>query len=223
MELQTIVLFGKRVTVDASMVGRLKAVERVWLEHGGHSGYRIDVIYGYADRNIAGTNTKSQHSHGYAVDINPSRNPMGSKLVTDMPDWFVQAFIDNGFGWGGNWKSKKDAMHFSLAKNEGGVGPTGGGKGKGGSGGAHQHGAEEMGVVEEVDVISEDEATATWRSLTGQKPTRENIAGFIGRPQDEYDDFRKRVSERPEARVYMAAKFFSDLGGGGDPSDMMRA
>jgi hypothetical protein len=25
-----------------------------------------------------------------------------------------------GLGWGGNWKSSKDAMHFSAAKSEGG-------------------------------------------------------------------------------------------------------
>ena len=33
---------------------------------------------------------------------------------------FVECFTSEGFGWGGNWRSVKDAMHFSLAPNEGG-------------------------------------------------------------------------------------------------------
>ena len=37
-----------------------------------------------------------------------------------MPKEFVKAFTSEGFGWGGAWKSVKDAMHFSLSPNEGG-------------------------------------------------------------------------------------------------------
>jgi len=42
--------------------------------------------------------------------------------TTDMPRAFVQLFLDEGWGWGCNWNSTKDAMHFSKAPGEGGNG-----------------------------------------------------------------------------------------------------
>ncbi|HHC09474.1 MAG TPA: M15 family peptidase [Actinobacteria bacterium] len=36
-------------------------------------------------------------------------------LVTDMPAWFVAAFSEAGFCWGGNWIQVKDAMHYSWS------------------------------------------------------------------------------------------------------------
>jgi hypothetical protein len=37
-----------------------------------------------------------------------------------MPASFRQLFLSEGWGWGGNWNSSKDAMHFSKATGEGG-------------------------------------------------------------------------------------------------------
>jgi hypothetical protein len=84
-------------------------------------GYNIYSLGGYADRaNRNDPSKKSVHSFGAAIDINPQTNPNGSKLVTDMPEGIGQVAKSMGLGWGGNWKSVKDAMHFSVAKNEGG-------------------------------------------------------------------------------------------------------
>lgn len=83
-------------------------------------GYKIRSLGGYSDRNVAGTGTKSAHSRGWAIDVNPGANPMGSKLITDMPDEVVEHARSLGLGWGGDWSSKKDAMHYSAQKNEGG-------------------------------------------------------------------------------------------------------
>lgn len=58
----------------------------------------------------------SLHSWGCAFDINWDKNPMGSKLVTDLPPEFVKVFTDAGWEWGGAWKSIKDAMHFQFAR-----------------------------------------------------------------------------------------------------------
>jgi hypothetical protein len=79
---------------------------------------------------------KSVHAHGGAIDINPAANPMGSQLITDFPENIATVAKQLGLGWGGNWASVKDAMHFSVAKHEGGdiklseggvaVGPEGG-------------------------------------------------------------------------------------------------
>jgi hypothetical protein len=54
----------------------------------------------------------SQHAFGNAIDINPSRNPMTNKLITDMPPNVRDMAAKYGLSWGGDWKSTKDAMHF---------------------------------------------------------------------------------------------------------------
>jgi hypothetical protein len=57
----------------------------------------------------------SFHAVGAAIDINASTNPYRADnvLTTDMPDWFVKAWTDAGWCWGGDWQEIKDPMHFS--------------------------------------------------------------------------------------------------------------
>ena len=57
----------------------------------------------------------SFHSVGAAIDVNSNRNPYrgDNVLVTNMPNWFVQAWRDAGWCWGGDWQTIKDAMHFA--------------------------------------------------------------------------------------------------------------
>ena len=81
-------------------------------------GYKIKSLGGYADRNIAGTNTPSYHSRGAAIDINPAENPMGSQRITDMPKGTREAAKAMGLGWGLDWPNKSDAMHFSAGRYE---------------------------------------------------------------------------------------------------------
>lgn len=78
------------------------------------TGYDIDSIGGYNYRNVAGTSRLSEHAYGRAIDLNPGANPMGSRLVTDMPSNVGELAELYNLVWGGNWKSKKDAMHFST-------------------------------------------------------------------------------------------------------------
>lgn len=77
--------------------------------------YPISVVRGQSSRTIAGRYSMSYHAFGAAVDINPINNPYRSDntFITDMPGWFVQAWRDAGFCWGGDWLDKKDTMHFS--------------------------------------------------------------------------------------------------------------
>jgi hypothetical protein len=85
-------------------------------------GYKIYSLGGYVDRDVRGQpGKKSVHAHGAAIDINPATNPFGSQRVTDMPEEVGQVAAQLGLGWGANWSSIKDAMHFSMAKNEGGT------------------------------------------------------------------------------------------------------
>jgi hypothetical protein len=76
----------------------------------------------------------SQHSYGWAIDINPLQNPYvrsdGSVLraaakpyrdrTRDRPgmihagDVVVRSFAQIGWEWGGDWHTLKDYMHFSA-------------------------------------------------------------------------------------------------------------
>jgi hypothetical protein len=76
----------------------------------------------------------SQHSYGWAIDINPLQNPYvrsdGSVLrravkpyldrtlrrmgMIHPGDVVVRSFARIGWGWGGTWSSIKDYMHFSA-------------------------------------------------------------------------------------------------------------
>jgi hypothetical protein len=76
----------------------------------------------------------SQHSYGWAVDINPLQNPYvgsdgsvlraaakpyrdRSRRVPGMihpGDVVVRAFAQIGWEWGGDWHTLEDYMHFSL-------------------------------------------------------------------------------------------------------------
>jgi len=94
----------------------------------GELGYEIRSIGGLSDRNIAGTGTRSWHSMGLAIDINPAQNGhmKPGPLVTDMPANGTGSLMralaaKHGLGWGGAWRSSKDAMHFSAGANEGGT------------------------------------------------------------------------------------------------------
>jgi hypothetical protein len=83
-------------------------------------------------RRITGSSAWSEHAYGRAIDLNPVQNPYvsGSTVLppagsayTDRSDVrrgmltrdgaTVQAFLDRGWGWGGDWSSLEDYMHVS--------------------------------------------------------------------------------------------------------------
>lgn len=87
-------------------------------------------------RPAVGSNSWSQHAFGTAIDMNPFHNPYlkGDLVLPELAsaytdrsavrpgmivagDVVTAAFGDIGCGWGGNWNSLKDWMHFSLSGN----------------------------------------------------------------------------------------------------------
>ncbi len=113
-----VTVFGKTIPFDRRAANQLlRAAMKAY--DVNYSVYRIES---YACRQTTGGGSWSAHSWAVAVDINPEKNPFTKgALITDMPRDFVECFTSEGFGWGGNWRSVKDAMHFSLAPNEGGT------------------------------------------------------------------------------------------------------
>lgn len=75
---------------------------------------RSGVTGGYNCRQIRGSSSWSNHAWGLAVDLNWDKNPMGSALVTDMPEWMPQLWESFGFRWGGLYSSRPDAMHYEF-------------------------------------------------------------------------------------------------------------
>jgi len=85
-------------------------------------------------RAVTGGSAWSQHSYGWAIDINPVQNPYVTSSGTVLPpagaqyvdrsqkakgmiragDVVVKAFAAIGWGWGGYWSSTKDYQHFSA-------------------------------------------------------------------------------------------------------------
>ncbi len=87
-------------------------------------------------RFVAGSKVLSNHSRGRAVDINPLYNPCVAKrrngtvsvdpekgwryadrsksfsYKIEKGDLCYRLFIEHGFTWGGNWRTKKDYQHF---------------------------------------------------------------------------------------------------------------
>lgn len=74
----------------------------------------------------------SQHAYGLAIDVNPFHNPYirGELVLPELATFYldrsqdfdgmlhpdsapVEAFLELGWGWGGNWNSLKDYQHFS--------------------------------------------------------------------------------------------------------------
>lgn len=125
------------MTVGANHADRFKR----FLESLQQSGIRVDPQQsgGFANRNIRGTNTRSQHAHGNAVDVNWTANPEGhvarppqggapfdpSNLVdnagdrpgqTEIPGEVARALgRRHGLRWGGDFQGRSpDPMHFEV-------------------------------------------------------------------------------------------------------------
>lgn len=81
-----------------------------------------------------GTTSWSDHAYGRAVDINPFHNPYvkGDVVLPELAsaytdrlverpgmifdgDVVTTSFAEIGWGWGGNWRSSTDTMHFSAS------------------------------------------------------------------------------------------------------------
>lgn len=70
---------------------------------------------GYNKRLQRGSTTKwSNHSWGLAVDFNAAANPYRRGAPTDMPPGTSAKARSLGMTWGGDYKGKRDPMHFEV-------------------------------------------------------------------------------------------------------------
>jgi hypothetical protein len=74
--------------------------------------------WGYCYRMVRGTTDKlSNHSSGTAIDLNASKHPLGKVGTFEagkVP--MIRALAKKyGLTWGGDYKNRKDEMHFEIA------------------------------------------------------------------------------------------------------------
>jgi hypothetical protein len=138
------------LVVHEDHAGRvLQATERIWRGRFPIARMRLVDDYGGDDRrSMAANNTSafncrsvvgrprvwSQHSFGWAIDINPVQNPFVMSDGTVLPpageayvdrslhrrgmihrgDVVYRAFASIGWEWGGDWSTSQDYQHFSA-------------------------------------------------------------------------------------------------------------
>jgi hypothetical protein len=102
----------ERVLPALEMVSANLAAEAA---NGNVYSVRSAHTFGFNARTVSGVYSISNHGLGTAIDVNSTTNPYrgDNVLITDMPAWFVKAWTDAGFCWGGDWINVKDPMHFS--------------------------------------------------------------------------------------------------------------
>ena len=62
----------------------------------------------------------SNHSSGTAIDLNAIKHPLGkaNTFNQDQRNIINLLITKYGLNWGGNYKKRKDEMHFEIALNQ---------------------------------------------------------------------------------------------------------
>ena len=75
--------------------------------------------WGYAYRAVRGKTTGlSNHASGTAIDLNAPRHPLGkSNTFTDAQEVIIRKLSKKyGIRWGGDYKTRKDEMHWEIVE-----------------------------------------------------------------------------------------------------------
>ena len=86
------------------------------VELNGPAGEHDD--WGYADRNVRGSQAVSNHASATAVDINATRHVLGAQgtftqdQTTEIHS--ILGEVDNVVRWGGDYTGRRDEMHFEI-------------------------------------------------------------------------------------------------------------
>lgn len=103
----------KRIYCNKDMVSPLTAAFKALIATGCVTELKTwDGCFNI--RKKRGLASMSLHSWAIAIDVNAFENGLGQ--TPKLSKLFVSCFTNNGFDWGGAWKSRVDGMHFQLSK-----------------------------------------------------------------------------------------------------------
>jgi hypothetical protein len=90
------------------------------VELNGPAGEHDD--WGYADRNVRGAQSISNHASATAVDINATRHVLGAQgTFTPAQTTEIHSIlgeVDNVVRWGGDYTGRRDEMHFEIVGSQ---------------------------------------------------------------------------------------------------------
>lgn len=106
--------------MNALIIPYLKEAERRIKDKG--INYHVHTATCTCWRNVRGSDSRSYHSWGVALDINPADNGMGTAWnnldpAKRVPMELVEIMESLGFRWGGRWSGRPDSMHFEFGIN----------------------------------------------------------------------------------------------------------
>jgi len=108
----------KGITVHRKVApAMMAAFAEIW-EKCGKDQAKVDKTgasdYGgcFNIRNIAGSNNWSNHSWACAIDLAPSTN--GFNMKATLSSIVIDAFKRQGARWGGDYRGRRDPMHFEF-------------------------------------------------------------------------------------------------------------
>jgi D-alanyl-D-alanine carboxypeptidase-like protein len=90
-------------------------VENIELDHPTE---HVDDDWGYAERNVRGSNAISNHASATAIDLNAGRHDLGARgtytpaQVTEIHS--ILGEVDGVVRWGGDYTGRLDEMHFEI-------------------------------------------------------------------------------------------------------------
>lgn len=108
----------KSLRVHKKCASAFLAVFNEVFEKCGHDQKKVDAtgLSDYAGcfniRKISGSNNWSNHSWACAADFSPASN--GFNMKSTLSTIVVDAFKRQGARWGGDYKGRKDPMHFEF-------------------------------------------------------------------------------------------------------------
>jgi hypothetical protein len=81
-----------------------------------HGPFHTGQCWGFANRAIRGSNTPSNHSWGLAIDLDAPSNPMTTDRGArhTIGSYASGVAAQYGFRWGGDYRGRKDYMHFEF-------------------------------------------------------------------------------------------------------------